>query len=333
MTLETATLLQLSIIIPVHNAEQYIERCVDSFIGTFNAFSELILIDDGSTDDTKQRCRAIIERYPNWRIRYVYQANGGVSSARNHGLALAEGQWVYFVDADDFLVNSAQLFEPVVGQSVDWVLFRTKIERAGGTDAAFGLTEDGDYQYKTAKGLFLDHYYQNVFFQSCNKLYRRAIIEAEALRFDESLRIGEDLIFNLQYLQHCRVVRHRAAFLYVYEIGHAEAATSNLKPKWFSVNLTALHIIETQLVAGIAEVDHAAYTRFLKQYVRTFFRMLIVFDQRTLTVPERQFIQTQLINLERGLPNGTSRWLGWLNRSHLAPVMLVGLRRLKQRLK
>lgn len=154
MTLETATLLQLSIIIPVHNAEQCIERCVDSFIGTFNAFSELILIDDGSTDDTKQRCRAIIERYPDWQIRYIYQANGGVSSARNHGLALAEGQWVYFVDADDFLVNSAQLFEPVVGQSVDWVLFRTKIERAGGTDSAFGLTEDGDYQYKTAKGLF-----------------------------------------------------------------------------------------------------------------------------------------------------------------------------------
>nr|WP_241231945.1 hypothetical protein [Latilactobacillus curvatus] len=52
---------------------------------------------------------------------------------------------MYFVDADDFLVNSAQLFEPVVGQSVDWVLFRTKIERACGTDAAFGLTEDGDY--------------------------------------------------------------------------------------------------------------------------------------------------------------------------------------------
>lgn len=130
-------------------------------------------------------------------------------------------------------------------------------------------------------------------------MYRRAIIEAEALRFDESLRIGEDLIFNLQYLQHCRVVRHRAAFLYVYEIGHAEAATSTLKPQWFSVNLTALHIIETQLVAGIAEVDRAAYTRLLKQYVRTFFRMLIVFDQRTLTVPERQFIQTQLINLER----------------------------------
>lgn len=100
------------------------------------------------------------------------------------------------------------------------------------------------------------------------------------MRFDESLRIGEDLIFNLQYLQHCRVVRHRAAFLYVYEIGHAEAATSTLKPQWFSVNLTALHIIETQLVAGIAEVDCAAYTRFLKQYVRTFFRMLIVFDQR-----------------------------------------------------
>ena len=164
-------------------------------------------------------------------------------------------------------------------------------------------------------------------------MYRRAIIEAEALRFDESLRIGEDLIFNFQYLQHCRVVRHRAAFLYVYEIGHAEAATSTLKPQWFSVNLTALHIIETQLVAGIAEVDRAAYTRFLKQYVRTFFRMLIVFDQRTLTVPERQFIQTQLINLERGLPTGTSRWLRWLNRSHLAPVMLVGLRRLKQRLK
>ena len=89
----------LSIIVPVYNVEKYLARCIDSILAqTFTDF-ELILVDDGSTDNSGEICDEYAGKDP--RIIVIHKENGGVSSARNHGLDIARGEYITFVDSDD----------------------------------------------------------------------------------------------------------------------------------------------------------------------------------------------------------------------------------------
>ena len=94
------TILELSIIVPIYNVERWLKRCLDSILTqTFNNF-ELILVDDGSPD----KCSEIIEKYirKDKRVVAIYQNNRGVSAARNAGLKIAQGEFIAFVDPDDW---------------------------------------------------------------------------------------------------------------------------------------------------------------------------------------------------------------------------------------
>lgn len=96
--------VDISIIIPAYNAEPYLEKCLDSILGTKGIDFEIIAVDDGSADGTVKILRDYADRYPN--IRVLEQQNAGASAARNAGLALAEGDYVGFVDADDWVENT-----------------------------------------------------------------------------------------------------------------------------------------------------------------------------------------------------------------------------------
>lgn len=92
---------KVSVIVPVYNAEKYLRECVDSILGQTLADLELILVDDGSTDSSP----AICDRYAaqDARVQVIHQANAGLSAARNRGIEVAAGEWVAFVDSDDFI--------------------------------------------------------------------------------------------------------------------------------------------------------------------------------------------------------------------------------------
>ena len=111
MKMESQTPI-ISVIVPVYNVEQYLPRCIDSILAqTFTDF-ELLLIDDGSKDKSGAICDAYARKDP--RIRVFHKPNGGVSSARNMGLDNAKGEWIAFVDSDDwvnedFLANFVEI--------------------------------------------------------------------------------------------------------------------------------------------------------------------------------------------------------------------------------
>lgn len=94
---------KLSIIIPIYNAEQFIRRCIDSILEQTYTDFELLLIDDGSTDDSSRICDVYSEN--DSRIKVFHKKNGGVSSARNVGLDNANGEWIVFIDSDDAINN------------------------------------------------------------------------------------------------------------------------------------------------------------------------------------------------------------------------------------
>lgn len=96
---------KLSIIVPIYNAERYIRQCVDSILSQSFGDFELLLVDDGSDDESSRIC----DEYAgvDSRVRVFHKVNGGVSSARNMGIDNARGRWILFVDADDYLFDDA----------------------------------------------------------------------------------------------------------------------------------------------------------------------------------------------------------------------------------
>ena len=92
---------KVSVIVPVYNAEKYFQECVDSILRQTLADLELILVDDGSTDSSPALCDRYAEQ--DLRVRVIHQANAGLSAARNRGIEVATGEWIAFVDSDDFI--------------------------------------------------------------------------------------------------------------------------------------------------------------------------------------------------------------------------------------
>ena len=115
--------MKLSIVVPVYNVEQYLHQCIDSILHqTFQDF-ELILVDDGSPDD----CPKICDEYAknDSRIKVIHKTNGGLSSARNAGLQIARGEYISFIDSDDFLdpITYTHVFSIFNKENVDVVIF------------------------------------------------------------------------------------------------------------------------------------------------------------------------------------------------------------------
>lgn len=199
----------LSVIVPVYNAAATIEACAGSILAQAPASAELILVDDGSADGSPALCDALAER--DSRVRAIHQKNGGPSAARNAGLAAAAGRYLQFVDADDWL--NPGLYEavlPAMEAGADVCFFG--VENVGGPaepplpDAA--LQSLGELRGEFER--YLVHTGQ--FASPCNKLYRAAAVGP--VRFDEGLRINEDLLFNLEVLVRCGPVRFLPQLFY-----------------------------------------------------------------------------------------------------------------------
>lgn len=115
----------LSIIIPVYNAAKFIARCIESIINLNLINVEVILIDDGSTDDSVSICQSYITSY-NW-IRLLKKTNGGVSTARNKGLDVAKGKYIFFLDSDDFVTPEFRsIVDICVSQNLPFTFFKRK---------------------------------------------------------------------------------------------------------------------------------------------------------------------------------------------------------------
>ena len=95
--------MKFSILVPVYNVEKYLEQCIDSLLDqTYSEEYEIILVDDGSTDSSGSICDGYEERYPD-KVKVIHKENGGLSDARNVGMAAATGEYIAFVDSDDWL--------------------------------------------------------------------------------------------------------------------------------------------------------------------------------------------------------------------------------------
>lgn len=183
---------KISVIVPVYNVEKYIHRCVDSILTqTFTDF-EVLLIDDGSTDRSGEICDEY--RKVDVRVRVFHQENGGVSKARNVGLENANGEWVTFVDSDDYVKDIwlSTFMGECVGYDVVISGFNSVYSDKHET---FVISLDSNNPIKIADVL---NSYNNFGFLWC-KCFNRTIIEEHGIRFDEALSFLEDENFICCY--------------------------------------------------------------------------------------------------------------------------------------
>ena len=180
---------KVSVIVPVYNVEKYLPRCIESIQEQTLTDWELLLIDDGSTDNSGIICDGFAKE--DSRIRVFHKPNGGVSSARNVGLDNARGEWLAFVDSDDE-VDSDYLDIQGVPDDANLVIKSFQVVKENGIIKSSRIIEKE--QILEGKS-FLEYYIQRRKNALWDKLIRRAVVGK--VRFLENVRVGEDFLFIL----------------------------------------------------------------------------------------------------------------------------------------
>ena len=204
----------ISVIVPVFNSACFLEKCITSIINQTIYELQIILIDDGSTDESGAICDQFA-KYDD-RIVVIHQANAGVSAARNAGLREAMGKFIAFVDSDDVLPERA--YEILLMNVKENYLSMGHVQL---------MTENGILQDRICferKEICQDEFLRDLFLEKefpylgypVDKLFCRCIIEKYHLRFDTKIKLNEDRLFVLSYLLHCRGVIFDENIIYYY---------------------------------------------------------------------------------------------------------------------
>jgi glycosyltransferase involved in cell wall biosynthesis len=231
----------VSIIVPIYNAEKYLKTCIDSILNQTYENIEVILINDGSTDNSKKICCEYKEK--DSRIVVIDQPNCGPSISRNNGLKLSTGKYVQFVDADDY-----------IEQDMTEKLIKSMDNNTQLVMSAFNVVfiKDGKGDKVTNdcnKLLGMKNYYKKPEFLSVfgefflldyinvlwNKLYSIDVIKKNNLRFIDDLFMGEDLLFNLDYIKSCDDIKFINQPLYNYLQINENSLTRKSKKNFFEI--------------------------------------------------------------------------------------------------
>lgn len=202
---------KISIIVPVYNVENYLRRCVDSILNQSFTDFEVILVDDGSTDG----CTTICNEYTriDSRVSVIHKKNGGVSKARNMGISLASGDYLAFVDSDDYIEDDFLeiLYSKVLEDDYDCVSSGFTIVNSA-LEKTHGFIPDNYVKtFHSSKEQF-DYIVGEVLrgktgWEMCTRLFKKSIVHSHDIRICETCNdFGEDLAFVLTYLLYCKKV-------------------------------------------------------------------------------------------------------------------------------
>ncbi len=206
--------LLVTVIIPVYNAQSFLVRCLQSVLSQSYINTEIIIINDGSTDNSS----AIIKNFlSDDRLLYIEQENRGPSASRNVGLNNAKGDLICFVDSDDYI--STNYVETLVNEYVT------------SGKAEMIITDYTEYSPGFPEGLQVAHLKQEGFYTQMTfaphllkgttgvlwgKLFINKIISENKLRFNEAVSFQEDLVFIFNYIQHCQKIKYKNEYTYHY---------------------------------------------------------------------------------------------------------------------
>lgn len=278
----------ISVIVPVYNVDKYLPKCIDSILAQTYKNFELLLIDDGSTDNSGKICDEYAARES--RISVYHKENGGVSSARNFGVDIARGEWLTFFDGDDTFEKDTLEICASYFSNYDIVRFSIKFDY-GDTSSIVSINEDDT----------LDNYKMKVISRDailgvCVGFYKKELFNSNNIRFDRSLVSGEDWLVQFQLLVAAKSIKFLNAPLYIYNKQNETSATTVFKFESHYSALKALKKIQNMAetnIGGVVIIKNAQVAE--AQLVYDFLASKIV--RRKLISHKSMFEYRKLVNL------------------------------------
>lgn len=281
---------KVSVIVPVYNAEKYIDECIQSVLNQSYSNVELILINDGSKDQSGTICEAYASKCEN--VIYKYQENSGVSAARNAGLDLAAGEYVAFVDSDDKIKKEmiSLLVEAIESADADLSICGFEVLRSNGVElreidnaVVSGQNEIAEY--------FAMHFLEGVASSVWAKLYKRELVSH---RFDTSITMGEDLLFNLECIKKLEKVLAISPALYTYNKQNVFSLVNNYKVLYYEQELVVCSKwIEWLNSFGTVDDANVQY-RILQSFLRDLYSICLSTPKKERTQALSRMITPEL---------------------------------------
>lgn len=292
--------MKISIIIPAYNVEKYIgDMLRDVLNQTFTDF-EAIIINDGSTDGTQN----IVDEYCNKdsRFKSIIQENAGVSSARNAGLDIAQGDYVVFWDPDDAIPKKSleYLYDCITKENADMAIGMRVLDNGMETVRATSLAQLIS-QKEISK---MDDRHVWVF-SACNRLFKRSIIEENNIRF-KNISLGEDSVFWLEYMGYCSKIAGCPKDVYVYKrrlfLDNADSLTQKKDRYYEGYFEQYIGYLEEMADKLFLDIDNSAETlyykeKFFQELYKRLMRENLLYNMYchiwTLTDQEENILRTQ----------------------------------------
>lgn len=308
---------QISVIVPVYNTKRFLPECIQGLLNQSYSQYEILLIDDGSTDGSGAYLDELEQSRPE-KIRVIHQNNAGVSAARNTGLRNAKGDFVVFCDSDD-MISPAYLQTLMSGWQeglLPIAEYTTEYEQLGQEEECphrevFSWASEESRKY-------LVDCVQESFLRSANcKLYQRDIIVDQNLCFDETMCVGEDFKFVLQYLRYCpRICRiHKMVYYYRDNPNSITKRMGESKIRSKEKIRTFWHGFLEDLPGEKTELMELAYRIELEDYYNV---MLLIYAYNRECIPFHKawkddplMKQDRKVSSQRGLPWKMRMALKW----------------------
>ena len=283
---------KVSVVVPVYKVEKYIKKCVNSIINQTYKNLEIILVDDGSTDNSTKSCDDWAQK--DKRVKVIHKKNGGVSSARNLGMSVASGEWLCFIDSDDFVDQT--YLEDFLKLPKSDLLIQGYVTEKNNTRIALHQLQS---QYKSLTDIILDAEHKQVLNSPCVKLFSRKVVEDFCIRFDVNTSYGEDHLFTLAYLKHTTSVAVSTKMGYHQRILSSESLSQRIVPPKFLLyyvvklkETTSCLFDFTKEKKLLAVYNNIVYNH-LRLYIKNFFLLQTGYKQYLLE--KSQFLSSFII--------------------------------------
>lgn len=206
---------KVSVIVPVYNVEKYIDRCIKSLINQSFKDYEIVIVNDGSRDNSQKIIDKYVKKYPEKIVSYIKE-NGGVSSARNYGINNARGKYLTFVDSDDYVSKDylKLLYDKITENDNDMVFSDVYKKKNDVTEVMMGLRSENIDIHKNAL-ISLP--------ATWNKMYKKSLFTNNNIIYPEEIRLGEDLATITKLILHAKNIGYVNTPIYYYIIREGSA--------------------------------------------------------------------------------------------------------------
>ena len=297
---------KVSIIVPVYNVEKYLSCCMDSLLHQTLEDIEIILVDDESPDN----CPALCDEYAkqDHRVRVIHKKNGGLGYARNSGIEIATGEYIAFVDSDDYveLDTYQKLYSLAIDKKTDVVYFNyQRFDNQGNTWMEPGIPKEMQYHTREeTQGLLLnmiangpkEKLDRDIQVSSCCALYHNGLIKKYGIRFKSERELAsEDLLFNLDYLLHSSNVITIPHAFYYYRVNLLSLTHAARTDAFVQILIFHKYLLEMLNTNKFGEEGYLRATRHFIGYARSAVRHYV---QSSLSKKEKIQCIKELVNHE-----------------------------------